>query len=417
MKDSVITIKNLSKEYIIDPSEQYYHFRDYLVEAPRRLLERIRHKTTKEKFWALRNINLSLKKGEVLGVIGRNGAGKSTLLKILARITPPTKGSVTIKGRVATMLEVGTGFNPELTGRENVFLNGAILGMTRNEIKNKFNKIVDFSEIGKFLDIPVKKYSTGMQVRLAFSVAAHVEPEVLLLDEVLAVGDLSFQRKSLAKMQSIAKNDGTTVIFVSHNLTAIDALCSKVALIEEGEIKAIGKPQATISKYITDFVPQEQVTKDIRKKPRTGNGKLRVVDFWIENENGRRVSIITSGTKVKFVFKYNCPSGYKQKNVDFGFGVRTEIDQPVFIHYLSFTNQQLNECSAKGKFIFEFPKLPLAKGLYKIAFRTTVDEKESDYVFDGAQFNVEDGDFYNTGLVLRQSHSPIFVEGKWTHTE
>ena len=217
MKNIVIKANNLGKEYILRPNNSYKTLRDSISDIPKRIFN-LSKKQQKESFWALRNASFELEKGDALGIIGPNGAGKSTLLKILARITTPTEGQAEITGKVATMLEVGTGFNPELTGRENIYLNGAIICMKKNEINKKFDKIVEFSEIQRFIDIPVKKYSSGMQVRLAFSVAAHLDPEILLLDEVLAVGDLAFQKKSLLKMRDIVKDQGRTVLFVSHNM-------------------------------------------------------------------------------------------------------------------------------------------------------------------------------------------------------
>lgn len=413
MQKPAISIRNVSKEFSLGNAYQHNTLRDLIAESPKEIFDKLIKKRKIKRFWALDNINLNIKEGEVIGVIGRNGAGKSTLLKILARIVSPTKGTVTVRGRIATMLEVGTGFHTELTGRENIYLNGAILGMSRREIEDKFSAIVQFSEIGKFLDIPVKRYSSGMQVRLAFSVAAHLDPEILLLDEVLAVGDLSFQRKSLKKMQEIAKKEGTTVVFVSHNLTAVDFLCDRVALIEEGRLVAVGKPKNIISKYMSNYVPSEDIERNIKDKPRTGTGKIRVTDFWIEGGDKKKTSFIKSGDKIRFVFKYICPSGVGQKDVDFGFALRNDMDQPLFLSYLSFNDKQLSFCKPGGKFIFEFSKFPLTKGRYKIGFRATVGEKEADYMMDGGIINVEHGDFYSTGKPPNQTHSPMYVEGDW----
>jgi ABC-type polysaccharide/polyol phosphate transport system ATPase subunit len=209
-----------------------------------------------EDFWALKEVSFEVKRGEVLGIIGRNGAGKSTLLKILSRITEPTEGCVRIRGRVASLLEVGTGFHPELTGRENIFLNGAILGMTRAEIKRKFDEIVAFAEVEKFLDTPVKRYSSGMYVRLAFAVAAHLEPEILIVDEVLAVGDAEFQKKCLGKMKDVSKS-GRTVLFVSHNMGAVQTLCSKAVYLQAGSVKSIGEVDSLVSQYLGEAQPSE----------------------------------------------------------------------------------------------------------------------------------------------------------------
>jgi lipopolysaccharide transport system ATP-binding protein len=206
-----------------------------------------------DEFWALRNVDLEVKEGEILGIIGRNGAGKSTLLKILSQITAPTEGRIKVKGRIASLLEVGTGFHPELTGRENVFLNGAILGMTRKEVRSKFDEIVAFAEIDEFIDTPVKRYSSGMYVRLAFAVAAHLDPEILIVDEVLAVGDAAFQKKCLGKMQQVGGHEGRTVLFVSHNMTAVQSLCGEVLFMNGGQVEAIGEPEALINRYLAMF--------------------------------------------------------------------------------------------------------------------------------------------------------------------
>jgi len=244
----IIEVKNLSKKYTLGERQPYYSFRDTIsgiFHTPFR-----REKLEKDEFWALKDVSFDINKGDVVGVIGRNGAGKSTLLKILSQITPPTEGEVKLRGRVASLLEVGTGFHPELTGRENIYLNGAILGMKRWEINSKFREIVDFAEIEKFLDTPVKHYSSGMYMRLAFSVAAHLEPEILLVDEVLAVGDAQFQKKCLGKMSDVSKQ-GRTVLFVSHNMGAIEILCNKSILLSNGSIEEFDNSRKVISKYLS----------------------------------------------------------------------------------------------------------------------------------------------------------------------
>ncbi len=254
---TAIKVENLSKKYLIghEKQESYNTLRDSLSHSARSLARRLRHplqantETTElEEFWALKDINFEIKQGDRVGIIGRNGAGKSTLLKILSRITSPTTGKVTINGRVASLLEVGTGFHPELSGRENIFLNGAILGMRKAEIKSKFDEIVAFAEVEKFLDTPVKRYSSGMYVRLAFAVAAHLEPEILIVDEVLAVGDAQFQKKCLNKMEEVGK-EGRTVLFVSHNMGMISNLCEKGICLEDGGLAYQGDISGTILRY------------------------------------------------------------------------------------------------------------------------------------------------------------------------
>jgi len=254
MSNTVIKVENLTKEYKIlhEKKDPYVKFSDALVEFSKKLVMPWRFFKTKEIeiFKALNDVNFEIKKGEKIAIIGRNGAGKSTLLKVLSRITEPTEGSVKIKGRVVSLLEVGTGFHPELTGRENIFLNGAVLGMTKKEIQEKFDDIVEFSGCEKFLDTPVKRYSSGMRVRLGFSVAAHLESEILIVDEVLAVGDAEFQKKCLGKMDEISKGEGRTIIFVSHNMSAVQNLCDKGIFIESGAVSKVGDIDSVIKSYM-----------------------------------------------------------------------------------------------------------------------------------------------------------------------
>lgn len=256
---TIITVENLGKKYLLrhqSGGQPYVALRDVLSDGARNLGRKLlgrgnasARSAENEEFWALRDVSFEVRHGDRIGIIGRNGAGKSTLLKILSRITEPTTGSVRIKGRVASLLEVGTGFHPELTGRENIFLNGAILGMGRAEIKKKFDEIVDFAEIERFLDTPVKRYSSGMYVRLAFAVAAHLEPEILVVDEVLAVGDAQFQKKCLGKMEDVSNREGRTVLFVSHNMGAMNNLCGKGILLEQGKLVCFGEIKTVIDKY------------------------------------------------------------------------------------------------------------------------------------------------------------------------
>jgi lipopolysaccharide transport system ATP-binding protein len=269
--ENAIVVEHLSKRYLIghrfalQPSHKYNALRDVITREFRNFARKaadlargrqVVQGDEVEEFWALKDISFEVKKGEVVGIIGRNGAGKSTLLKLLSRITDPTEGRVTLHGRVASLLEVGTGFHPELTGRENIFLNGAVLGMTQKEIRGKFDEIVAFAEIEKFLDTPVKHYSSGMYVRLAFAVAAHLEPEILVIDEVLAVGDAQFQKKCLGKMDEVARKQGRTVLFVSHNLATVSALCTRGLLIADGHIAYNGPVDSAIERYASASVPE-----------------------------------------------------------------------------------------------------------------------------------------------------------------
>jgi lipopolysaccharide transport system ATP-binding protein len=243
-----IDIRNLGKQYQLQEAPPYMALRDILSQSVKKVFSSAEKKET---FWALRDINLQIEPGERVGIIGRNGAGKSTLLKIISRITPPTTGEAFIRGRVGSLLEVGTGFHPELTGRENIYLNGSILGLKKAEITRQLDAIIDFSGVEKFIDSPLKHYSSGMQLRLAFSVAAHLEPEILLIDEVLAVGDLEFQKKCLGKMEEVSKKDGRTILFVSHNMSYIAGLCDKAVLLDKGRLVKAGSAAEVISQYIS----------------------------------------------------------------------------------------------------------------------------------------------------------------------
>jgi lipopolysaccharide transport system ATP-binding protein len=274
MSDIVISVENLSKRYLIGHQtarrEDYTALRDVIGRQARNFVRKaadffhgrqIIQGDEVEELWALKDISFELTQGEVLGIIGRNGAGKSTLLKILSRITEPTEGRARLRGRVGSLLEVGTGFHPELTGRENIFLNGAIIGMKRKELARKFDEIVAFAEVEKFVDTPVKRYSSGMYVRLAFAVAAHLEPDILVVDEVLAVGDAEFQKKCLGKIDEVSRRDGRAVIFVSHNMSAVNSLCSKALFLDNGKLQEIGEPNSIISKYLSGMKAREEGKK------------------------------------------------------------------------------------------------------------------------------------------------------------
>ena len=286
---NIIEIKNLGKKYQIGKKELYYSLRDSIANI-------FKKKHPYKEFWALEKINLEVKEGEILGIIGPNGAGKSTLLKIISRITPPTTGQVSIRGRVASLLEIGTGFHPELTGRENIFLSGAVLGMTREEIKRKFEQIVEFSEIRDFLDTPVKRYSSGMYVRLAFSVAVHLEPDILIIDEVLAVGDANFQKKCLGKMGEVSRG-GRTVLVVSHNMHSILSLCTRCAYISKGKLLAVGKPEVVVKKYQKTAGGKNRGKADLAKVDRYGDGSARFISIDLKPEG--QSPIFTTGCNME----------------------------------------------------------------------------------------------------------------------
>lgn len=284
-KDISIQVRGLGKKYRIGgPQEKYLTFRDAITNSFKAPLKRLTSQGAPPEFWALKDVSFDVEQGEVVGIIGRNGAGKSTLLKILSRITSPTEGTIDLYGRVGSLLEVGTGFHPELTGRENIFLSGSILGMKKREIEDKFDEIVKFSEIEKFLETPVKRYSSGMYVRLAFAVAAHLDPEILLVDEVLAVGDAAFQKKCLGKMGDVAK-EGRTVFFVSHNLGAIQRLCNRTFLLSDGQMTANGQTSSVIELYLNRGLSQqgERTWKNLDTAP--GDDVVRLTGVHALNEH------------------------------------------------------------------------------------------------------------------------------------
>jgi lipopolysaccharide transport system ATP-binding protein len=308
----VITVENLSKKYIIghQKQERYTALRDVLTDGAKRFAHKLIHPfavpekdPTHEEFWALKDVSFDIQQGDRVGIIGRNGAGKSTLLKILSRITEPTSGRVSIKGRVASLLEVGTGFHPELTGRENIFLNGAILGMSKAEIKKKFDEIATFAEVEKFLDTPVKRYSSGMYVRLAFAVAAHLEPEILIVDEVLAVGDAQFQKKCLGKMES-AGREGRTVLFVSHNMVALKSLCEKAIWLNAGSVVENGRAEDVVSNYLQIGSPvnMHQVWDKPESAPGNKSVRLHSVKISYEGEASSESLTVASPVDLEFEF-------------------------------------------------------------------------------------------------------------------
>jgi len=393
MSDIVIKAENLGKKYIIGHQTdrgRYTALRDVWAQSARGLWHKTKslargkpaNAEEQEEFWALKELNFEIKRGETVGIIGRNGAGKSTLLKVLSRITEPSTGRVTIKGRVASLLEVGTGFHPELSGRENIYLNGAILGMPRAEIRRKFDEIVAFAETEKFLDTPVKRYSSGMYVRLAFAVAAHLEPEILIVDEVLAVGDASFQKKCLGKMDDVAKH-GRTVIFVSHNMQAIRQLCSRGILLTNGMSTFDGPILNTVLTY------NEQIRKSSfdentlvnNETHRRGNGSARFTSIKILNIHGIETHIFEPGENIKFILDYKINTTVKNLSIAVGLksGPANELITNVR-HVVSLEPLNNNHI---GQIVIELPNIKLRTKEYSLYFWLgSSDAKAYDVVDD-----------------------------------
>jgi lipopolysaccharide transport system ATP-binding protein len=332
MSDSIIKVENLAKSYVInhEGQEQYTALRDVMANRAKKIfsfgLGPKRTKPSKEEFWALNDVSFDIRQGDRVGIIGRNGAGKSTLLKVLSRITEPTRGRITIKGRVASLLEVGTGFHPELTGRENIFLNGAILGMSRSEIKTKFDEIVAFAEIEKFLDTPVKRYSSGMYVRLAFAVAAHLEPEILIIDEVLAVGDAQFQRKCLGKMEDVSKNEGRTVLFVSHNMGVIAQLCNNAILLKKGQVLAHGSTSSIIDTYISDANSTENGYQVDLKNLGSKSNYFNAI--WLTNDQNETINDFSFKDRIFLNFTFTLQNPVS--NLQIGIGLNDKYQNRIF---------------------------------------------------------------------------------------
>ena len=424
MSETVISVENLSKAYrlgVINHGMLYKDIQSWWArkrgkEDPHSKLDMYNREQLdgEDRFWALKDINLEIKQGDRVGIIGKNGAGKSTLLKVLSRVTAPTSGSVKVKGRIASLLEVGTGFHPELTGRENIYLNGAILGMTKTEISRKFDEIVDFAGIGKFVDTPVKRYSSGMYVRLAFAVAAHLEPEILVVDEVLAVGDAEFQKKAIGKMQDVSSGGGRTVLFVSHNMAAVQNLCTKGILLENGGLILYDSTSVVINQYLNANVGINQESVIDLSKAKRSNGKLKVIKkIWIENNNGEITKSILMGEE--FTIKFQFDSEKPIKNALFGFGIENNRGERI----TSLNNEISGDIipsevkSGTAQLLFKTPNI--MDGVYYVSVSIVENQVEwIDYIEQAISFEVDSKDVYNSGKLIESSQGKVFMNGKIT---
>lgn len=422
MSNSVIQVENLGKCYRIDHQQiaRTTTFREAIVaetkSIARRLLNRkpkLRQSSSQEEFWALQGVSFDVQQSDRVGIIGRNGAGKSTLLKLLSRITEPTCGRIRVRGRVASLLEVGTGFHPELTGRENVYLNGAILGMARSEIARKFDEIVAFAEVEKFLDTPVKRYSSGMYVRLAFAVAAHLEPEILIVDEVLAVGDTQFQKKCLSKMEDVGK-DGRTVLLVSHNMQTINSLCNRAIVLESGTVSFIGESQQAIDIYLDNSRRLMEKIPLIERRDRHGSGRVKASSFRVLNSFGETVSTLKSGSDYEFEFGYVNFTGRHLEDVIVSFNILDDKGQTILLFRTSFTNSNVILNPDSGVVRCRVNTLPLANGLYHLHIFFSYRESEVlDYILDAVSIVVEGGDFFGTGSLGLPHKCKILSNAEW----
>jgi lipopolysaccharide transport system ATP-binding protein len=425
--DVAIKVTGLSKAYRIGLKESQH---DTLgsaiaswIKSPIKNYQRVKRladvretDTDPDTFWALRNIEFDVKEGEVLGIIGKNGAGKSTLLKVLSRITEPTRGRVEICGRVASLLEVGTGFNPELTGRENVYLNGAILGMRKRELDVKFDNIVAFSGVEKFIDTPVKRYSSGMKVRLAFAVAAHLDPEILIIDEVLAVGDAEFQRKCLGKMHELSAGGGRTVLFVSHDMTAIQGLTSRCLYLHNGSLVAQGETSSIVSTYLADYSDAEFTGHfNLDMANRRGDGTVMIEGVSFCDVNGNAMTTIRSGEPVRLHIKMKSAVKINPQSLQLDMRIMNSMRHAVGTLSTRFDKDfYLISGLPANCLACEIPSLPLAEDDYSIDFWLNYNNGLSDSISEGVRFRVSGADFFQTGqMPVATKHGNVIFTHSW----
>jgi len=397
MSKPIIEVENISKRYSIGKKESYGSLRDEIMQALASPFRRKKEDDGTDHIWALKDVSFTVEEGDVLGIVGRNGAGKSTLLKILSRITEPTTGKISMRGRVASLLEVGTGFHPELTGRENIFLNGALLGMMNAEIKAKFDEIVAFSEIEKFLDTPVKRYSSGMYVRLAFAVAAHLEPEILIIDEVLAVGDTVFQKKCIDKMTEVSRK-GRTVLFVSHNFSAVKALCTKALLIRQGELEHMGGVQETLDVFL-NLEKSSGRDIDLANLKRSG-GHANELIF-------DRITFLdyplVFGKTIRFSLKLKSRDKRAQfTDIDFGIAIRDKNDNTIIHCSNRFINKLFDHSDDSQEYTFEIDN-NLKPGIYSLTLFLRSKDTIQDWLSNSISLDIEDGanpyNFHDMGQI------------------
>jgi lipopolysaccharide transport system ATP-binding protein len=417
-EDVILKVENISKQYrlgTVGTGTISHDFNRFLAkirgkEDPFLKVGESNDRASKgasEYVWALKDINFKVKKGEVLGIIGENGAGKSTLLKILSKVTAPTTGVIKSKGRIASLLEVGTGFHPEMTGKENVFLNGAILGMTKNEISNKFDEIIEFSGCVRYIDTPVKRYSSGMKVRLAFAVAAFLEPDILVVDEVLAVGDAEFQKKAIGKMQDISKEGGRTVLFVSHNMVAVKNLCSSVIILNNGKVTFEGGTEEAISYY------SSSKDKDIYFNPKyiknqTSNN-INIKNIFFTDSKGDIIGIVYSGVELFINIEVQSKKDYEDVSVGIGF---YDVNENQIFHCLSEVVNVKYDINGIKIIKLRIPKWPLLKGIYYINAHLKQKEFLLEHLKEVIWINSEKGDYYNTGK-LSSWNKGFYIDYDW----
>lgn len=417
MSDIAIRVENLGKKYHIGgKQERYSTLRDSLVQGISAPFKRIggllrgeaaAASDLSEEIWALKDVSFDIKHGDIVGIIGRNGAGKSTLLKILSQITEPTTGRAEIYGRVGALLEVGTGFHPELTGRENIFLNGAILGMRRKEMERKFDEIVDFSGVEKFIDTPVKHYSSGMQMRLAFAVAAHLEPEILIVDEVLAVGDAEFQKKCMGKMGEVAKG-GRTVLFVSHNLAAVESFCVRGVMLDRGSVICDDIVSNAIDSYIG--VQKRNYTCLADVKERKGNGNLIFTDGQVEGIDTDTYKSIQTFSDFKILLKFSRNPKVSIRNFQIDIGINNHLDERIAWLSTSNTDDSAKLDDKDNSVEFIVRNCPLAPGEYNCNLFCAINGDVADWIANVLSFTIVEKDYYGTGKLIPKNQGDVLLE-------
>ncbi|MCF6182624.1 ABC transporter ATP-binding protein [Lutibacter sp.] len=423
MSNTILKIENLSKQYRLgtigtgtishDLNRWWHKIRG--KEDPFLKIGEVNDRATKgtsDYVWALKDINFEVKKGEVLGIIGKNGAGKSTLLKILSKVTGPTTGSIKSKGRIASLLEVGTGFHPELTGKENIFLNGAILGMTKAEINSKYDEIVEFSGCERYIDTPVKRYSSGMTVRLAFSVAAHLEPDILVVDEVLAVGDAEFQKKAIGKMQDISKGEGRTVLFVSHNMAAVKSLCTKGIVLENGGVVFEGEIDKCIDFYLLKSRSQTNLLP-LERTDRIGSGKIKIKNLKFLNRNKEEVLGILSGDELNIVVEIDIFEKVNFDKLIISIAFQDSRKNTILLFSSDEMGAEFDNLKDSNNLKLRIPSLFLRGGEYNIrvviAEGGTRKENFLDMMDNVASINILPRDIYNVGKINRSLNQAILI--------
>jgi lipopolysaccharide transport system ATP-binding protein len=427
MSDIVLKVDHVSKQYRLGQTSTgmlVHDFNRWLhriqgKEDPYKKLSVVNDRTTKGAspyVWAVRDISFEVKQGDVLAIIGKNGSGKSTLLRILSRITSPTEGSVRMKGRLGSLLEVGTGMHPELTGRENVFLNGAILGMTKAEIRNKFDDIVDFSGCARYIDTPVKRYSSGMIVRLGFAVAAFLEPEILIIDEVLAVGDAEFQLKAIDKMKQVSEADGRTVLFVSHNMTAVQSLCTRGILLNNGMLAFEGSAEECVKEYGDANYHEVRESLVAHRPDAVKSARINVSDFWFENENGERKSVFMCGDRMSMNLTYDSQMG-EMPFLSISFALHDANGSPLAELWNFSVNGADYSYPAEGHVRCSVPSLPLNAGRYYINI-TIRHRNQLDYMLKhAAYFDVLQSDYYGMGFMPNPKFGQFLFDQEWSINE